>query len=262
MGNKKFSGVQNWVWIAAVVAGLAPCHGEEAPGMVVSSVLGVFRYALENNENTLANMNYVLIIITAISFALWFAIYLYSQWKPMVRRWSVRCRVAMLVSGVALTIAVGGKPNIPQSGQQGGMVLNVPTLLSQGQGQHAPEGWPWNNTRVATAIAGLEPTTNKFYRGLPQTFVDTSVALADIVSTNAVSSTNWVDTTIKMFSRDGAKERGVLVDVPFEINGQNAVGICVPPRVSIGKQHTMKSLEARFGPVKSLCWTLGLEVRA
>ena len=165
-----------------------------------------------------------------------------TQWGRVFRSWPPLARVVMPMVLVVVVKVAGTKTNTlsapPGFKAPTGQIptpretTGSPACLSCGM----CHGYPFCNSLVASAIAGLEPATNACYRELPQVFVDTRIVLAGM-RTNAETGTNRVETTIEILSRDGAKERGVLEDTPFPVNAQTSVGVYVPPRVSLGARH-------------------------
>jgi hypothetical protein len=87
---------------------------------------------------------------------------------------------------------------------------------------------------VEAAVAGLPVSTNAFYKNLPEAMVQTRYAL-EWIETGVTARTNLVVQSVPLINP--GRERGVLVETPFPIFGQDAVGVWNGGKVSVGGQH-------------------------
>jgi hypothetical protein len=181
---------------------------------------------------------HALMVVLGVSATAWFVLKMTEVWRPMFKKWSPRKRVATVVLALVFAVmaAIKNLTPSPTGGPSGGVnqhqtsPFQNPNSASGAQGS-TPAGYPWGNERVAELIAPLEADTNPFYRGLPRVFVETRTVLSTL-RTNVTTNPGRVENVITWLSRDGAKERGVVVDTPFAVNGKNSMSIHVPPRVS------------------------------
>jgi len=96
------------------------------------------------------------------------------------------------------------------------------------------EGWSWGNPLVDVAVEGMSTNAIPHCKNLPDDMAFSGYALESITE-NAKLRTNLVWKILHFLTP--SKNRGVEEDAPFEILGQNTIGIFTSLNVSVGETH-------------------------
>lgn len=176
-------------------------------------------------------------VLAGLLLLFWLALNL----KNFARRTNRLAFVCMVLL-VAVSIKVAGtKPGMFGGMVQSGMNLQSPAQSNaNASNTGVPDcagcaGWPWGNALVALAVEGMDVSVDPFFKSVPENMVQSRYVL-EWVETGAEPRTNMAAHPIQLF-RNGAKERGVLVDTPFAICGSTEVGIWNTGKISVGGQH-------------------------
>ena len=116
----------------------------------------------------------------------------------------------------------------------GGVMPGVSKITSIAETPHLC-AWPWGNPLTASAVEGMTISSDPFFQNVPEQMVQSKYVL-EWMEPDVAPRTNLTTQTIQLF-RNGAKERGVLVDAPFSICGSESVGIWNTGKISVGEEH-------------------------
>ena len=151
--------------------------------------------------------------------------------------WEGRFIVALVGALAVLYVGIG------IANKNRGLVKDVNSLILGTPCSGATRGalrcncihWPFDGLTLA-AVLSMEISKEPFFKDIPEKMVRSGYVMERVVTTGAQPRTNLLWKTVQLF-RNGAKERGAVIDAPFLICKNAAIGVWCNGKISVGGEH-------------------------